>query len=75
MSGLVMETITHCEYCRNSIEWNDVKIETRVVYPYNSLMQVTHRKCWLAVNNIVNTILLSVETLQENEIDETSVVP
>ena len=51
MSGLVMETITHCEYCRNSIEWNDVKIETRVVYPYNSLINI------VIVNNFVNKVV------------------
>ena len=52
MNGLVMETIKHCDYCNTTIEWDDVVMETRVVYPYDTLMQVTHRSCWIAIDTV-----------------------
>ena len=63
MNGLVMETIKHCDYCNTTIEWDDDVMETRVVYPNDTLIQVTHRSCWIAIDTVAKTILKSTKDI------------
>ena len=70
MNGLVMETTKHCDYCNTTIEWDDVVMETRVVYPYDTLMQVTHRSCWVAMDVVTKTILKSTRDIFKDGVDK-----
>jgi len=63
MNGLVMETLKHCDYCGNTLEWNDAIMESRIVYPYDTLIQVTHRSCWIAIDTVAKTILKSTKDI------------
>lgn len=76
MSGLVMATIVTCDYCNESIDYStEPAVETRIVDDRVEdawVVQITHRKCWIAIDVVTKTIIQSARELLKGEVDNKS---
>ena len=73
MSGLEMD-MPNCDYCSKAIDYHtDTVIETRVADSGN-LIELTHSKCWVAMDTVCKTIIQSAIGILQDGVDNKSPV-
>jgi len=71
MSGLEMD-MPSCDYCNEAIDYQrDAVVETRIAESGN-LISLSHRRCWMAIDAVTNTVVQYARDILRGEVDKKS---